>query len=31
LTQREVEKLIEVARGNAGDATMLLVVFRHGS
>jgi integrase len=33
LTEREVEKLIEAARGNRWgqrDATMLLVVFRHG-
>ena len=33
LTQREVEKLIEVAKGNRWgqrDSTMLLITFRHG-
>ena len=33
LTQREVEKLIEVAKGNRSgqrDSTMLLITFRHG-
>jgi integrase len=33
LTEREVEKLIEAARGNrhgARDSTMILIGFRHG-
>src|SRR5262249_60509816 len=33
LTEREVEKLIEAARGNRWghrDATMILVAYRHG-
>jgi len=33
LTEREVEKLIEVTKGNrheARDSTMILIGFRHG-